>query len=278
MKKRSVELVVLSDIHLGTYGCHAKELLAYLSSIKPKTLILNGDIIDIWQFRKSYFPKAHLKVVKKLIDFASKGTKVHYITGNHDEMLRKFSNTSMGNFSIVDKVVLELDGKKAWFFHGDVFDSSVQHAKWIAKLGGIGYDYLILLNRFVNWVLTRMGKEPYSLSKKIKSSVKKAVKFISDFEETASDLAIENQYDYVVCGHIHEPVITIKENKKGSVTYLNSGDWIENLTALEYHRKKWKLYRHSHEVQTIEEDYFEMENQLGHQLSQPSFLMINKLF
>lgn len=266
MKKRSVELVVLSDIHLGTYGCHAKEVLAYLSSIKPKTLILNGDIIDIWQFRKSYFPKSHLKVVKKLIDFASKGTKVYYITGNHDEMLRKFSNTSMGNFSIVDKVVLELDGKKAWFFHGDVFDSSVHHAKWIAKLGGIGYDYLILLNRFVNWVLTRMGKEPYSLSKKIKSSVKKAVKFISDFETTAADLAIENHYDYVICGHIHEPIITTKENKKGSVTYLNSGDWIENLTALEYHRKRWKLYRHSNEIQVVEEDYFEMETQLGHQL------------
>ena len=266
MKKRSVELVVLSDIHLGTYGCHAKELLAYLSTIKPKTLILNGDIIDIWQFRKSYFPKSHLKVVKKLIDFASKDTKVYYITGNHDEMLRKFSNTSMGNFSIVDKVVLELDGKKAWFFHGDVFDSSVHHAKWIAKLGGIGYDYLILLNRFVNWVLIRMGKEPYSLSKKIKSSVKKAVKFISDFETTAADLAIENHYDYVICGHIHEPIITVKENKKGSVTYLNSGDWIENLTALEYHRKRWKLYRHSNEIQVIEDDYFEMETQLGHQL------------
>lgn len=266
MKKRSVELVVLSDIHLGTYGCHAKELLTYLSGIKPRTLILNGDIIDIWQFRKSYFPKSHLKVVKKLIDFASKGTKVYYITGNHDEMLRKFSNTSMGNFSIVDKVVLELDGKKAWFFHGDVFDSSVHHAKWIAKLGGIGYDYLILLNRFVNWALTRMGREPYSLSKKIKSSVKKAVKFISDFETTAADLAIENHYDYVICGHIHEPIITVKENKKGSVTYLNSGDWIENLTALEYHRKRWKLYRHSNETQVIEDDYFEMETQLGHQL------------
>lgn len=266
MKKRNVDLVVLSDIHLGTYGCHSKELLAYLSTIKPKILILNGDIIDIWQFRKSYFPKNHLKVVKKFLDFASKGTKVYYITGNHDEMLRKFSDTSMGNFSIVDKVVLELDGKKAWFFHGDVFDSSVHHAKWIAKLGGIGYDYLILLNRLINWVLMKMGKEPYSLSKKIKSGVKKAVKFISDFETTAADLAIENNYDYVVCGHIHEPVITRKENKKGSVMYLNSGDWIENLTALEYNKRRWKLYRHA-DVETVEEeDYFEFETKLGHQL------------
>lgn len=266
MKKRIVDLVVLSDVHLGTYGCHAKELSAYLSTIKPKTLILNGDIIDIWQFRKSYFPKAHLKVVKRLLDFAAKGTKVYYITGNHDEMLRKFSDTKMGNFTICDKVVLELDGKKAWFFHGDVFDSSVHHAKWIAKLGGIGYDYLILLNRFVNWILNKMGKEPYSLSKKIKSSVKKAVKFISDFEETASDLAIENNYDYVVCGHIHEPVITTRTNKKGSVVYLNSGDWIENLTALEYHDNEWTLYRHRETEAVVEDDYMELETKLTPQL------------
>ena len=254
MKKRIVDIVVLSDVHLGTYGCHAKELVAYLSTIKPKTLILNGDIIDIWQFRKSYFPKSHMKVVKRILDFAAKGTNVYYITGNHDEMLRKFSDTTMGNFSIVDKVVLEIDGKKAWFFHGDVFDNSVNHAKWIAKLGGIGYDYLILLNRFINWCLVKMGREPYSLSKKIKSSVKKAVKFISDFETIASDLAIENNYDYVVCGHIHEPKMVVKENKKGSVNYLNSGDWIENLTALEYNDQEWKLYRYMNEIEVDTEE------------------------
>lgn len=266
MKKRPVDIVVISDVHLGTYGCHAKELLHYLSTIKPKTLILNGDIIDIWQFRKSYFPKSHLKVVKKLLDFSAKGTEVYYITGNHDEMLRKFTDTKMGNFSIVNKVVLELDGKKAWFFHGDVFDSSVHSAKWIAKLGGWGYDYLILLNRFVNFLLVKMGREPYSLSKKIKSGVKQAVKFISDFETTAADIAIENNYDYVVCGHIHEPAITTKENKKGSVTYLNSGDWIENLTALEYHKKKWSLYRHDKSTKVIPIDEGETDLKTKQQL------------
>ena len=100
MKKRKVELVVISDVHLGTYGCHAKELLAYLSSIKPKTLILNGDIIDIWQFRKSYFPQSHLKVIKKIISLSSKGTKVYYLTGNHDEFLRKFTDLHLGNLSL----------------------------------------------------------------------------------------------------------------------------------------------------------------------------------
>ncbi|MFC6095966.1 UDP-2,3-diacylglucosamine diphosphatase [Flavobacterium qiangtangense] len=259
MKKRAVELVVISDVHLGTFGCHAKELHNYLSSIKPKILILNGDIVDIWQFRKSYFPKSHLKVIRKIIDFTSKGTQVYYITGNHDEMLRKFSDSRVGNFSIIDKLVLDLDGKKSWFFHGDIFDSSVQHAKWIAKLGGLGYDYLILLNRFINWCLKKLGKEPYSFSKKIKSSVKKAVKFIGDFEEAAIDLAIENKYDFVVCGHIHEPKILKQKTKKGETQYLNSGDWVENLTALEYNKKRWKLYKHIENIETVEEDYFEME-------------------
>lgn len=244
MKRRKVELVVISDVHLGTYGSHAKELNKYLSSIHPKTLILNGDIIDIWQFRKSYFPKSHLKVIQKIITLASKGTKVYYITGNHDEMLRKFSEMSMGNFTLCDKLVLELDDKKAWIFHGDVFDASVNHAKWIAKLGGLGYDYLILINRFINWCLVKMKKEPYSFSKRIKAGVKKAVKHISDFEETATELAIEKKYDYVICGHIHEPKKMKKTTKNGSTLYLNSGDWVENLTALEYHKKRWKLYHY----------------------------------
>jgi UDP-2,3-diacylglucosamine pyrophosphatase LpxH len=266
LKKRKVELVVISDVHLGTFGSHAKELYNYLSAIKPKILVLNGDIIDVWQFRKSYFPKAHLKVIQKIISFASKGTKVYYITGNHDEMLRKFSDMNLGNFSLVDKLVLDLDDKKAWIFHGDVFDASVQHSKWIAKLGGLGYDYLILLNRFVNWCLLKIGKEPYSFSKKIKASVKKAVKHISDFEKTATELAIEKKYDYVICGHIHEPKMIQKETKIGSTMYLNSGDWIENLTALEYNKKRWKLFRYS-EMNYVEEDnLFEMEDILSNQV------------
>ena len=256
---------MISDVHLGTFGSHAKELYNYLCAIKPKVLVLNGDIIDVWQFRKSYFPKAHLKVIQKIISFASKGTKVYYITGNHDEMLRKFSDMSMGNFALVDKLVLDLDDKKAWIFHGDVFDASVQHSKWIAKLGGLGYDYLILLNRFVNWCLLKIGKEPYSFSKKIKAGVKKAVKHISDFEQTATELAIENNYDYVICGHIHEPKIIKKENKNGATLYLNSGDWVENLTALEYNNKRWKLFQYSETNYLDEENLFEMEDLISSQ-------------
>jgi UDP-2,3-diacylglucosamine pyrophosphatase LpxH len=227
---------------LGTYGCHAKELLNYLNSIKPKKIILNGDIIDIWQFRKRYFPKAHLLVIKKLLSLATKGTKVYYITGNHDEKLRRFSDTKMGNIQIIDKLLMNLDGKKAWFFHGDVFDASIQHAKWVAKLGGWGYDFLILFNRFINYFLEKAGREKYSLSKRIKKSVKSAVKFIDDFEKTATDLAIDNEFDYVICGHIHQPCIKKVDSPNGSCQYLNSGDWVENLTALEYNNERWTLY------------------------------------
>lgn len=248
LKKRTPEIVVISDVHLGTFGCHATELLEYLNSIQPSKLILNGDIVDIWQFRKSYFPKSHLEVIKKIIDLNSKGTEVIYITGNHDEMLRKFSDSILGNFKIVDKLVLDLDDKKAWFFHGDIFDVSIQNAKWIAKMGGWGYDLLILLNQLLNWFLVKTGRQKYSLSRRIKNNVKGAMKFISDFERTAVELAVEQGYKYVICGHIHQPKMARKIAGNGTCLYLNSGDWVENLTALEYDNKKWELvYHKSHE-------------------------------
>ena len=269
MKKRKVEIAVISDVHLGTYGCHAKELYVYLSSIKPKILILNGDIIDIWQFRKSYFPESHQKIIKKIISLSTKGTKIYYLTGNHDELFRKFTDFHIGNISLLNKLILEIDGKKAWIFHGDIFDSSITNFKWLAKLGGWSYDMLILFNRFLNWFLIKLNKEPYSLSKKIKNNVKSAVKFITNFENICVDLAIEKKYDYVICGHIHEPKIVNKKNSKGNTTYLNSGDWIENLTALEYNAKKWKIYKYDSEnYKSIdEEETFEYENQLIEQFS-----------
>ncbi|MDT0685685.1 UDP-2,3-diacylglucosamine diphosphatase [Autumnicola psychrophila] len=245
-QKRKLDIVVISDVHLGTFGCQAKELCDYLDSIHPEKLILNGDIIDIWQFRKSYFPKAHLEVIKKIIDLSSQGTEVIYITGNHDDMLRKFSDTKLGGFSVVDKLVLDLNGKKAWFFHGDVFDVSIKHAKWVAKLGGWGYDLLIRFNSVLNWSLVKMGKKKYSLSGKIKNSVKAAVKSVHDFEKTAADLAIESNYKFVICGHIHQPKIIRKTNEKGTCLYLNSGDWIENLTALEYTKNRWELFHYKY--------------------------------
>lgn len=247
MVKRKVEVVVISDVHLGTYGCRAKELNQYLKSIQPEILVLNGDIIDIWQFSKRYWPESHMKIVQRIFKLLASGTKVYYLTGNHDEMLRRFSGFTMGNLEIQDKLVLTLDGKRNWIFHGDVFDVTMKSAKWLAKLGAIGYDTLIMINSVVNWVsekILRKGK--VSLSKKVKNSVKSAVKFINDFEQTAIDIAIENEYDFVLCGHIHQPAFRKVTTSKGETTYLNSGDWIENLTALEYNEGNWSLYQHPH--------------------------------
>lgn len=259
-----MDILVLSDVHLGTYGCHAKELLLYLKTIKPKTVVLNGDIIDIWQFSKRYWPKSHMKVVKQLMTWMGKGVKIYYVTGNHDEMLRKFVGFKMGSLKIVNKVILELkDGKTAWFFHGDVFDVTMQHSKWLAKLGAVGYDTLILINRFVNFIsekVFRRGK--LSLSKKIKNSVKSAVKFINSFEQTAADIGISNKYHYVVCGHIHQLEIREIVNEEGKIIYLNSGDWIENLTALEYSDGKWEIYRFD-EIEMLNMSVHDPEEELN---------------
>ncbi len=254
MSKREVDIVVISDVHLGTYGCHAKELLKYLKSIKPKMLILNGDIIDIWQFSKSYFPEDHLKVIRRILKFVTEGVPVYYLTGNHDEMLRKFADFNMGDFQLLNKLILNLDGKKAWVFHGDVFDVTMQHSKWLAKLGAIGYDTLILINSITNWMLLKMGKNKYSFSQKIKASVKEAVKFINEFEQTAAELAIEKGYSFVICGHIHQPEIREIVTDKGKVTYLNSGDWVESLTALEFNNDNWSIYKYDASLYLKDED------------------------
>jgi UDP-2,3-diacylglucosamine pyrophosphatase LpxH len=254
MNKNSLDVVVLSDVHLGTYGCHASELVTYLRSISPKLLVLNGDIIDIWQFRKHYFPGSHMQVIKEIFSMMSRGTEVIYITGNHDETLRRYSGLKMGNLQLLDKLVIDLDGNKTWIFHGDVFDATTKgSAKLIAKLGGHGYDLLILVNRAINWLLKSLGREKMSLSKKVKNSVKKAVSWIGNFEQTAAELAIQKGYSHVICGHIHQPQHRVIETEKGSVVYLNSGDWIENLTSLEYSNGVWDIHQFCEKSNHVEE-------------------------
>ena len=243
--RRRLEVCVISDVHLGTYGCHAPELLRYLKSVRPRVLVLNGDIVDIWQFSKNYWPPAHMRVVRYLAGLAAKGTRIHYLTGNHDELLRKFAGTRLGALRIDNKLVLDLPHGKTWLFHGDVFDVTMRHSRWLARLGGHGYDLLILLNRFVNWGLVRLGRPRVALSKAVKDRVKSAVSLVSDFEQTAAAIAADKGYRYVACGHIHCPEIKPVDTAQGEVTYLNSGDWVENLTALEYTAETgWQLYHY----------------------------------
>ena len=274
MSKRKLKLAVLSDIHLGTYGCQAKAVNKYLKSIEPEILVLNGDIIDIWQFSNHYWPKSHMKVVQRIFKMLGNGTKIYYLTGNHDEMLRKFTDFNLGNLEVLNKLVLELDGKKAWFFHGDVFDITMKHSKWLAKLGAVGYDFLIILNSIANFIsekILRRGR--LSFSQKVKQGFKSAIKFIDDFEETAVQVAIEKKYDYVVCGHIHHPIIKHFPTNYGTITYLNSGDWVENLTALEYNDGNWSLYQHIVEPET-EEELLEQEEE---ELTEKSLLNMDEL-
>lgn len=242
---RKVDILVLSDVHLGTYGCQAAALLTYLKSVQPRILVLNGDIIDIWQFKKNYFPPEHLEVLQYIFRLALDGVKVYYLTGNHDDLLRKFGEMSFGAIHLRDKLVLQVDGKKHWIFHGDVFDTSIQQARWLARLGGAGYNLLIRFNRLINTARRAIGLEPSSFASRIKKRVKGAVKYMHDYENTALQLAAEQGYDCVICGHIHLPQMRTFTAQNGhSVLYLNSGDWVEHATALEYAEGQWTLYTH----------------------------------
>ncbi|MCF8380767.1 MAG: UDP-2,3-diacylglucosamine diphosphatase, partial [Bacteroidales bacterium] len=147
----------------------------------------------------------HFKDNRFKAKLLTKGTTIYYIIGNHDELFRKFEGFELGKLKIVNKLLLEIDGKKAWFFHGVVFDVTMKHSKWLARLGGQSYGLLILLNMVVNKISNLFGYGRVSLSKKIKNSVKSAVKFVNNFENVAAQIAIQNDYDYVICGHIHQP-------------------------------------------------------------------------
>lgn len=242
--ERSVRFSVISDVHLGTFGCQARELLNYLQSIKPEILILNGDFIDGWQFNKKYFPPIHIQVIYEIMKMAMQGTKVYYLSGNHDEFMRKFIPFYSGNIFFRDQLLLEIDGKRHFFFHGDAFDFSVQFSPILAKIGGIGYDTLIRMNSIINNVRFKFGLDRISFAHRIKSSIKQAINFIQNFEEAAIQFALSKEADVVICGHIHIPKIKKLELMDKEFMYLNSGDWVENLTALEYKDGAWSLYQY----------------------------------
>lgn len=275
-QKRKFDICVLSDIHLGTRGCNAKSLLHYLNSIQPSLLILNGDIMDIWNFKKSYFPKSHLMVINSFLKMMEKGSKIVYITGNHDDVLRKFTDLNIGDLTVTDKYLFKIDNKIHWAFHGDVFDhTTTGYAKFIAKLGGKGYDILVAVNRLINSFLVAIGEERISFSKRIKNSVKTAAKWISNFEKTATEIAIQEGYDYVICGHIHQPKIEKIKTKKGEVTYMNSGDWIENFSALEYYDNDWNLFEYDANRSDLKENPIEYSYHALSSLELASFIPTN---
>lgn len=229
-----VRTVWISDLHLGTPGCQARALLDFLRDVRCDTLYLVGDIIDGWQLRRSwYWPQSHNDVVQKILRQARKGTRVVFIPGNHDEFARRYVTHSFGGVDIVDECIhVTVDGRRLWVTHGDLFDAVVQYARWLALLGDVAYEFTLKLNAWFNRARARVGLPYWSLSRYLKFKVKRAVSFVSDFEDALAREARKRGVDGVVCGHIHQAQI----RDIGGILYCNDGDWVESLTALVEHR------------------------------------------
>jgi UDP-2,3-diacylglucosamine pyrophosphatase LpxH len=223
------QAVIISDLHLGTKDSKAEEFIEFLDNHPTDLLILNGDIIDGWALnRGGKWKKKHTKVISKLLKLSNK-TKIIWIRGNHDEFLQEFIDFKFGNIQFKEDYILNLnDGNKYFVFHGDIIDVFINKYKWIAKIGSIGYDLALYLNRQYNRYRKWKGLPYYSISKIIKSKVKQAVNHINDFEENAIKIAEKKGCNGVICGHIHQPCKRIIDNK----LYLNSGDWVENMSAI----------------------------------------------
>ena len=276
MTPRELEVSVISDLHLATHACKPKKILKYLKSIKPKTLVLNGDIIDAWRFTRNYFPKPHLKVVRQIIKMMEKGVRVYYITGNHDEFLRKFAPTSMGNLKIVNQLVLELDGQKTWIFHGDVFDSTIHQKKWLAKFGAALKGFLSLLNKLINQILQLWGKDEVILYKSIKHRLLRDKLNLSANESKILNAAIQQGYQNVICGHTHVPKEKEIKIAGTNFRYLNCGDWVEHFTATEYNRGQWRLFFQSDLEEEPQSDEAEIhEGRQLYQLLTKEFACLN---
>jgi UDP-2,3-diacylglucosamine pyrophosphatase LpxH len=234
--------VFISDLHLGTPGCRADDLLAFLKASPCEQLYLVGDIIDGWQLRRRwYWPQAHNDVVQKLLRAARKGCRVVFVPGNHDEFARGFIGHQFGGIEVVDDAVhVTADGKRLWVTHGDYFDGVIQYAKWLAYVGDNLYELALRLNRHLNHLRARFGLPYWSLSAYLKLKVKKAVSFINDFEQAVAHEARKRGHQGVVCGHIHHAEIRDIDG----VLYCNDGDWVESLTALvEHHDGRLELVR-----------------------------------
>ena len=252
--KRNLDILVISDLHLGTYGSEADEVLAYLDTIDADKIVINGDFVDIMLFNKRFWPSSHMKVIKYFLDLISQGKEIYYVTGNHDELMRKFLNFKIQNFKIVNQIVLDTAKGKVWIFHGDVFDFSIQ-TQWLTKLAGFLYDYMIIFNSWINKKIMRpLGRKRLNFSKTIKSNVKTAVQYFANFEMKAAEVAQKNGYKYVVCGHIHTPKIESFNINGEEVIYMNSGDWLESLSSLEYADNKWSIYMHKRTEQEYKGD------------------------
>ena len=219
----------ISDVHLGTRGAQAEALLEFLRVHSFETLYVVGDLIDVWSLKRvRYWPQAHNDVIQKLLRAGRKGTRIIYIPGNHDEFVAGFLGTFGGVSIVPRKIHTTADGRRLLVIHGHELDTVVQNIKWLAYVGDVGYQLLLMLNTPLNWLRRRWGLGYWSLSAYAKRKVKNAVSFIGKFEEEIVRYARQDQVQGVVCGHIHAPAI----REINGITYYNSGDWVESRSAL----------------------------------------------
>ncbi len=225
--------IFISDLHLGSKGCQSSMLLDFLRNTRSDNLYLVGDIIDGWRLKnKWYWPQEHNDVVQKILRKARHGTKVYYVSGNHDELVRKFVPINLGEVNIVNEAIhITADNKKLLILHGDKFDAIIRVAPWLAHLGDYAYDFALWTNVTLNKIRKRLGYKYWSLSKFLKLKVKKAVSYINRYEEVVANYAYKKNMDGVVCGHIHHA----SDKIIGDVHYYNDGDWVENCSALVEH-------------------------------------------
>lgn len=276
--KIECKTIIVSDVHLGTKGSKAKELVRFLKQYRCKNLILNGDIIDGWQLRKSgKWKRKHTRFFTKILKMIEEdGTQITYIRGNHDDFLDQVLPFTVGNLKIARDMVYESKDRKYYIVHGDVFDSITSQFKWIAKLGDIGYTFLLWLNRQYNYRRMKKGLPYFSLSQKIKGKVKKAVKYIDDFETQLASMAKYKGCQGIICGHIHQPAMKMIND----VHYMNSGDWVESMTALiEDMQGDWSLVYYTEsdqkEKQEAENRTIVLQDYFGDN-EQESNLKVNK--
>ena len=224
------QAIIVSDLHLGTKDSKAEEFIEFIDKNPTDLLILNGDIIDGWALnRGTKWKKQHTKVISKLLKLSNK-TRIIWIRGNHDEFIQEFIGTHLGAIEIREDYKLDINNtmESYYIFHGDVIDVFITKYKWLSKIGSVGYDFALWLNRIYN-TYRKWRKLPYiSISQKIKESVKVATNYVNDFEVTALSMATKKGCNGVICGHIHQPADRIINGKR----YLNSGDWIENMSAI----------------------------------------------
>ncbi|MES2786965.1 MAG: UDP-2,3-diacylglucosamine diphosphatase [Pseudomonadota bacterium] len=225
--------VFISDIHLGTPGCQAEALLDFLKHHRCDNLYLVGDIVDGWQLRRRwYWPQAHNDVVQKVLRAVRKGCRVVFVPGNHDEFARQFVGHQFGGIQVRSEAVhVTADGRQLWVIHGDYFDGVVQCAKWLAHVGDNLYEFTLRLNRHLNHLRIRLGLPYWSLSAYLKHKVKKAMNYVTDFEQAVAHEARRRGHDGVVCGHIHRAEMRVIDG----TLYCNDGDWVESRTALVEH-------------------------------------------